>query len=327
VIGMPFHGQERLERWLTGRHRDLRDGLDQFLDPDAGLREATMLDAEHTTLLGTLDSHLDTRAGLAAILPSSAAAPLTPPSPPATPAAIAIATADPAARMALRRHPIILAAILSDLTVRALTIANETSAARDIARARDIALALARDHARDRDHALARALALNLARARDHALARALALNLARALALDLDRALALALDRALARDRALDRALALDLDRALDLARNLAFARDTAHQTALVVGRALGIGQVEGLAAALLDGALDDFTHADLARADFTGRDLTGVRWSDSGTTWPPGTDVERLRARSREVGHGTGIYVIASPGDSDKAFQYSPG
>ena len=51
---------------------------------------------------------------------------------------------------------------------------------------------------------------------------------------------------------------------------------------------------QVEGLAAALLEGALDDFTRADLAHADLTGRDLTRralVRLGHQG--WPPGTDV----------------------------------
>ncbi len=86
-------------------------------------------------------------------------------------------------------------------------------------------------------------------------------------------------------------------------------------------MGRALGVQQVEGLAAALLEGALDDFTRADLAHTDLTGRDLTGVRWSDWGTRWPPGTDVNQLQARSREVAPGTGVYVIASPGDNDKA------
>jgi len=66
---------------------------------------------------------------------------------------------------------------------------------------------------------------------------------------------------------------------------------------------------------------------HADLTQADLTGRDLTGVRWSDRGTRWPPGTDVDQLRMRSREVAHGTGVYVIASPGDIDKALHHPLG
>lgn len=82
----------------------------------------------------------------------------------------------------------------------------------------------------------------------------------------------------------------------------------------------------MEGLAAALLDGALDDFTNADLAHADLSGRDLTGVLWSERGTTWPPGTDVDALRARSRKVAHGTGVYVITSPGSIDETIRYAP-
>ena len=70
-----------------------------------------------------------------------------------------------------------------------------------------------------------------------------------------------------------------------------------------------------------MLDGALDDFTYDDLTDVDLTGRDLTGVRWSDNGTTWPPGTDIDALRARSRELGSNTGIYVIVRPGDTGKA------
>ena len=32
----------------------------------------------------------------------------------------------------------------------------------------------------------------------------------------------------------------------------------------------------------------------ADLSHTDLTGLDLIGVRWSVSGTGWPPGTDVD---------------------------------
>ena len=64
---------------------------------------------------------------------------------------------------------------------------------------------------------------------------------------------------------------------------------------------------------------ALDDFTRADLSLTDLTGRDLTGIRWSDQGTTWPPGTDTDELRARSQEI--APGIYQITRPGHGDKA------
>jgi len=95
-------------------------------------------------------------------------------------------------------------------------------------------------------------------------------------------------------------------------------------------VGSALGLspglspGLAAGLATALLEGALDDFTHADLARADLAGRDLTGIRWSEQGTTWPPGTDTDELRARSQEI--APGIYEIMHPGHGGKGRHHAP-
>jgi hypothetical protein len=60
--------------------------------------------------------------------------------------------------------------------------------------------------------------------------------------------------------------------------------------------------------------------------RTNWEASDLTGVRWSDRGTTWSPETDVDALRARSREIDRGTGIYVIASPGDIDETLHHTP-
>jgi hypothetical protein len=247
--------------------------------------------------------------------------------------AAAIAAADPAARLALRRHPVILTVILSDLLARTLAIANKADrdVARDVARVIDLVRDIARDIDSDlgaswnldSDLALARARDLNVDRAhdltRDLGLARSLdrAFGLARAVDRDLTRDLGLGRDRALVREVAV--ACERDYPRALDRA------VDLAYRAALVVGGALGVRQVDGLATALLDGALDDFTPANLAHADLTGLDLTGVRWSASGTRWPPGTDVDALRARSREAAPGTGIYVIASPGGG-KARHHAP-
>jgi hypothetical protein len=50
------------------------------------------------------------------------------------------------------------------------------------------------------------------------------------------------------------------------------------------------------GRAEAPLDGAMDDFTSADLTYASLAAADLTGVRWSLSGTIWPIETDVKAL-------------------------------
>jgi len=56
-------------------------------------------------------------------------------------------------------------------------------------------------------------------------------------------------------------------------------------------------------LAAILSDLTIPALTIVDKPHAarvhDLTGgRDLTGIRWSDWGTTWPPGTDTGALRA-----------------------------
>lgn len=71
MTAAPAHGQKPAGDWLIVGHRALCDGLGQFLDPEAGLCEITVLHAGHANLLGALSS-LDTQAGLTAILPSQA---------------------------------------------------------------------------------------------------------------------------------------------------------------------------------------------------------------------------------------------------------------
>jgi hypothetical protein len=352
VTGTPAHTPEPAGSWLAARHRELLEGLSRHLDLDSGLREI-MLHADHAGLTSALGSHLDTQAGLAAILPPpSAAAPREAPGQPGT--AAAIMAADPVARIALRRSPITTAAIVSYLTARALTIAIQFLArdwgrgsvpafVRDFARAQDLVSPGVQELTRDLADALDRAGGVlgpvrgsrRISR-RARALGHALALELVDTLRIVLDDALANISDLARAYNayndagalaatltdiRALTDNRALPLSQALASTSGLDLAHALAGETALMVGDALGLRQVEGLAAALLEGALDDFTHADLARADLTGHDLTGIRWSDWGTTWPPGTDTGALRAQSREVADGSGIYVITGPGHDDKA------
>jgi hypothetical protein len=102
-------------------------------------------------------------------------------------------------------------------------------------------------------------------------------------------------------------------ISRALDLACE----RSRALDRVCVQGAAdrLGILSAEGLAEALLDGAMDDFTSADLTYASLAGINLTGVRWSLAGTTWPPGTNVRALLARS-EQGGPDGVLVLTRRG-----------
>lgn len=79
------------------------------------------------------------------------------------------------------------------------------------------------------------------------------------------------------------------------------------------VAGR-LDIATAEGLAKALADGGLDDFTSADLTCASLADADLTGVRWSLTGTAWPPGTDIRALLVRSEA--HPGGVLVFTRRG-----------
>ena len=336
MTGATVEAPEPAGDWPAARHRSLLDGLTRYLDPAAGLRDI-MLDAGHAGLTDALTGHLDTKVGLAAVLSPPPAAPRKSPGQAET--AAAIASADPAARIALRHRPLINAVLISDLIVRALTIASKIGG---LAGVRDLDLGLARDPAAARDLDLARDLARDLSRALGHAeeLARELdprlelklysahrrALDIASHLTatlvdtLSLDDAHADLLDHA----RGLTAGFILDLTKADTLSSFHDQARDLARMTALRVGSALGLREVEGLAAALRAGALDDFTHADLARADLTGRDLTGIRWSEQGTTWPPGTDTDKLRARSQEI--APGIYEIMPPGHGGKGRHHAP-
>jgi hypothetical protein len=276
--------------------------------------------------------------------------------------------------MGVRRHPVVLAAILSDFVVRAIEIAAAINHGRrgnlDRTFIRTLARDLGRDLGRVGEYAQARHLKLDVTVTRqsglvltlDQAREPYLALTLIRCCdaALHLARELGHAIDGTLARhldlrlsftrdddlepagelaadlDSDLERALALNrvlgrtrerivnvnyareqipnIDRSFSHALDLAFERSRALDRVCAQGVAgrLGISPVEGLAEALLDGAMDDFTSADLTHASLAGADLTGVRWSLSGTTWPPEADVKALLARSEKVQTGGDVLVV---------------
>ena len=109
-----------------------------------------------------------------------------------------------------------------------------------------------------------------------------------------------------------------LRVERSISRTLDLAFERSRALDRVCAQGVAgrLGIAPTEGLAEALLDGTLDDFTSADLMHTSLADADLTGVRWSLSGTIWPPGTDVKTLLARSEEIEPGGGVLVVTRRG-----------
>ena len=168
-----------------------------------------------------------------------------------------------------------------------------------------------------RDYTAALELAHGLARAAGEVLAPGLdrRLNLSRDQDLELACELADGLDRDLA--RAIAAAGGPAASGTTDDLLDLACERSRALERVCVAGAAgrLGILAAKGLAEALLDGAADDFTSADLTRASLAGTDLTGMRWSLSGTTWPPGTNVKALLARSEHAGPG-GALVITRRG-----------
>jgi hypothetical protein len=280
----------------------------------------------------------------------------------------AAGAADAAARMGVRRHPVVRAAILSGFVVRAVEIADAVNRGGRGNPDRPLIRTLARDLGRDLDrargYALARHLKLGVAdsgdpASGDSALVLALgqapgrdlpigdfdalalsryfyaALDLARALSdaigailgPHLDLRLTFSRDHDLELARELAEGLSSDLGRAHALARNDNHARDRAldlargrsgaldRVCAQGVADRLGISPAKGLAEALLDGTLDDFTSADLTHAGLADADLTGVRWSLPGTTWPPGTDVKVLLARSEQAGPG-GVLVVTHRG-----------
>jgi hypothetical protein len=178
------------------------------------------------------------------------------------------------------------------------------------------ALHLARDLSHAIDGTLARHLGLRLSLSRDHDLE--LACELADGLDSDLERAHALGhnLNELYISFRRFSQAREqiLIIDRSISRTLDLAFMRSRALDRVCAQGVAgrLGISPTEGLAEALLDGAMDDFTSANLTCARLADADLTGVRWSLSGTIWPPDTDVKALLARSEEVEPGSGVLVV---------------
>lgn len=76
------------------------------------------------------------------------------------------------------------------------------------------------------------------------------------------------------------------------------------------------------GLVHALRNGALDDFSYADLSEVEnLTLDDLAGVRWTLTGTLWPPTLDTSALKEQSSETKPGSGIYVVMTPGATDRS------
>jgi hypothetical protein len=162
------------------------------------------------------------------------------------------------------------------------------------------------DRAQNIARSIDRNLALSLAKARIVGIAQDISDDLDRAEEIARARDLALSLAGNLARDLARD--LGLDRDLVLARAQEIGLALDLAVDLVRSLNKLL---DREGIGAVLAQGALDDFTEADLSRVDLAEVDLVGVRWSDQGTRWPPGEE-ERMRHASRETEPGSGVWVV---------------
>ncbi|WP_107417011.1 pentapeptide repeat-containing protein [Actinacidiphila alni] len=92
------------------------------------------------------------------------------------------------------------------------------------------------------------------------------------------------------------------------------------------VTGGPFGLEAAHAEAGLVLESTLNDFTEADLTRAEFIDADLTGVRWTLQGTQWPDHFDIDELLYRSVEEPYAAGIYRVQSGGDYTRLYDLVP-
>lgn len=120
----------------------------------------------------------------------------------------------------------------------------------------------------------------------------------------------------------ALDFVLARSAARNSDRGRELARASELANALAVALSSASVLPQMEERTACrLLRDAADDFTGADLRRAELSEAQLSGIRWDDK-TRWPSSRWASRIRATSRETFPGSRVHVVTTPpsGEQDE-------
>ncbi|MFE6050425.1 hypothetical protein ACFQ6N_06710 [Kitasatospora sp. NPDC056446] len=308
------------------------EGLESHLDVEAGLREV-MLCARHKDLTDGLDTVLDVEAGLVSIMSRTTtrtefdetAAPLYD---------IGLMhqrfeLIGPEQRLALREHPLVTSAILADLLIRTVVLAQDLTYGlgfgryhrmplkRAVFAAQRVAQGIA--HELDRRAALAWEL-----RDMAHEIVALLephypAIDQAGKVGQVLVREMAATIDQ---RVRSAEHPAIAEFLRACqvfmyavhggDLTRAVQEVEYLTRALAAQVGELLGLGEPENLDLEFLSEILDDFTAADLSTTDLTRVDLAGVRWSELRTRWPAEISVDRLREDSRETLPGSGIYII---------------
>lgn len=311
------------DEWLSRKHDELRDGLSRFLDVDEGLREVREQAGGHEDVVRGLGLVLDVEGGLADILRhpeealnsatagSGSSNALEPRWMSEADVAEALRALPAERRLVARKDPLIAACVVGELLVRALVLVGDLPRGAGDAHGERYA-ELARDFARARNFNLDAAPTLEVRAVL------ALTSVFARAFVHDLGRAV-------LRRDRAMEFAATVEeAARSGNPGRVQGLDRDVrplADEVALEAARRLDLPTTEGLVTALLDGALDDFTDADLTGVNPNDPGLTGIQWSE-GTRWPPGTDIEALRKRSAETAPYSRVYVLGRrPGGTSRA------
>ncbi|MEW1548298.1 hypothetical protein [Streptomyces tsukubensis] len=349
MTGNPDLADRTVQQSLTWYYNAATEGLATVLDAEAGLREV-LLRSHHETAVDRLETVFDAEAGLRGILLTQDAprAPTAGERGHHT-AVDLLRTLSPALRMSLRSIRSVQEASLAlshDLVgasrliwylgidpVTARTIRGDLNRLHTALLVRDLATSIARDLGRAgrsvRDRTRDPVLVVNLALAAEAA--RRIVDGQARGAyehgdfldlaglvdTLRLGRARADVLHPDLVRDIDLVHTRDLQTARAICLGDDIDFMQ---AQNVVVALRAVEAGRVVGLAlgreplvadAVVLQALLDDFTHTDLSQVDLSGVDLLGVHWSEHTTRWPPGVDVEDVKARSIRA-HDPGVWVI---------------
>ncbi|MEU3567564.1 hypothetical protein AB0E96_03900 [Kitasatospora sp. NPDC036755] len=323
-------------RKFSGRLTDMQaqflEGLGGHLDVEAGLREV-MLSANHRDLVEGLNEVLDIEAGLASITSRNSAR--TEFEETAAPLYDVgrlhqrFELLGPERRLELREHPLVTAAILADLLIRTVTLAQDLTDGLGFGRYHGMPLKRAAFAAQGIAEGIAQGLDGRAALAwglRDmaHEIVALLephypAIDQASRVGRVLVREMVSTIDQ---RVRSADHPAIAEFLRACqvftyavrggDLIRAVQEVEYLARALASRVGELFGLGEPEALDLEFLSEILDDFTTADLSTADLTHVDLAGVRWSELRTRWPTEVSIDRLREDSRETLPGSGVYII---------------
>ncbi|MFJ9690768.1 hypothetical protein [Kitasatospora sp. NPDC101183] len=330
--GLPARRTHAFPEWLTAMPAAFLKGLGGHLDVEAGLREV-LLSGRHRAVVEGLDEVLDVEAGLAAIISrTSARTDFEESAEPLYDIGLLhqrFELIGPGRRLELREHPLVTSAILADLLIRTVVLAQDLAFGlgfgryhgMPLKRAAFAAQGVAEDIAHGLDGRAARDWEL---RDMAHEIVALLephypAIDQAGRVGQVLVREMASTIDQ---RVRSTDHPAIAELLRSCqvfmravrggDLTGAVEQVEHLTRALATQVGELLDLGEPASLDLEFLSEILDDFTTADLSSTDLTRVDLAGVRWSEVRTRWPAAISIDQLREDSRETLPGSGIYII---------------